>query len=130
MVEELGLQEQEARQFLDIYGVYIVQMHDLTRERKKLSKKLRHMAALGNDVPGDRIRETIHELNRIDEAMLNEKNKNMSKMEMFLKPPQMAKYVLFEMRFDDKLRETLMFIRRQRHNGPPPFDFFDPIESE
>lgn len=129
MVEELGLEGDEERKFLDVYAVHIEQMHELHRQRKELSKKLRHMAAIGNDVPGDRILQTISELNRVDETMLQEKSKTMLKMEGILKPPLMAKYVLFEMRFDDKLRETLMYIRHQRPKKSPPWEFFEePLE--
>lgn len=131
MVEELGLEGEEARKFLDVYAIHIDQMHQLHRQRKELSKKLKHMAAIANDVPGDRILQTISELNRVDETMLQERSKTMLKMESILKPPLMAKYVLFEMRFDDKLRETLMFIRHKRPQKSPPWEFFEePIDPE
>jgi hypothetical protein len=131
MVEELGLEGEEARKFLDIYAVHIDQMHQLHRQRKELSKKLKHMAAIGYDVPGDRILQTISELNKVDETMLQERNKTMIKMEGILNPPLMAKYVLFEMRFDDKLRETLMFIRHKRPKERPPWEFFEePLDTE
>lgn len=123
MADELNLSKDIAPRFMTIYSDHLDRMHELLEGRREVFVKLHHASELEDEIRGDRVLALVYRLQAMDDSLLRERHSVLKRLESVLTPPQMARYVVFESRFDDKVRETLMFIRKKRPHFPRKYEF-------
>lgn len=129
LIEKLNLSKDKSDEFLKIYDSYMAKDMSLNKEKRTVFKKLTHMSALGDDISSDKILNTVDELNNLDRAIQKNYEDNLGLLKESLTPSQLARFIVFENRFQYKLRDLLMDIRRKKgriQHYENPFD--DPVE--
>ncbi|MBX7151059.1 hypothetical protein K1X84_05425 [bacterium] len=129
LIEKLNLSKDKSDEFLKIYDSYMSKDMSLNKEKRSVFKKLSHMSALGDDISSDKILNTVDELNNLDRAIQKNYEDNLGQLKESLTPAQLARFIVFENRFQYKLRDLLIDIRRKKgriQQYENPFD--EPIE--
>lgn len=114
LIEKLNLSKDKSDEFLKTYDDYMSKDMSLNKEKREVFKKLTHMAALGDDISNDKILSTVEELNNLDQAIQKNYEDNLGRLKESLTPAQLARFIVFENRFQYKLRDLLMDIRRKK----------------
>ncbi|MBL7994049.1 hypothetical protein JNM05_01640 [bacterium] len=115
LLEDLNLSYEKSEVFIKIYDAFMEQERNLHREKRDVFKRLVHMSALGDEMPGNSIMKTLDQVNEIDMKILSNHASFIKDMEKKLTPAQIARVVVFEQNFQMKMREKVFEFRTKKH---------------
>ncbi len=122
LIEELQLNEKQKEPFQALYDSYLEERHELNYARKKIFKRLMLMTELGSDVPDDKIKSAIQELENTERKITEQQTKILKDMQSVLTVSQIARFIVFEEHFEHRMKE-LMFKFRWQDDRKGRLDF-------
>lgn len=136
LAEELSLSKEKESAIMKLYDEYVERERDLMQQRGELFKRLVHMSALADDVSEDKILKAIDELKEAERKIQIHHDGVVAAMKKELKPWQLGRFILFEERFHQKMRQMMMDMKGgkgkkwKRFDAPPPphSEFEDKID--
>lgn len=131
LAEELNLSKEKESAIMKMYGEFVERERDLMQQRGELFKRLVHMSALAEDVSEDKVLKAIDELQEAERKIQNHHDGVVAAMKKELKPWQLGRFILFEERFHQKMRQMMMDMKGgkskkwKRFDAPPPHGEFE-----
>ena len=123
LIEELQLNEKQKEPFAALYSSYLDERRELNHARKKIFKRLMLMSELGSDVPDDKIKSAILELEVTEKKITDQQTKILKDMQTVLTVSQIARFIVFEEHFEHRMKELMFRFRGKDDRKGPPFDF-------
>lgn len=127
LIEELDLSKEKSDAFINLYDEFAQKERSLHQERREIFKKLVHMSALGRDIPGEQVVSTIQALNQVERKIQEHHEQVLKEFRAILEPSQIAKMIVFEQNFQNKMRNIVIDVRGRRNKmkkfifeGEPP----------
>jgi len=114
MMEVLALDEQTSIKFFARYGKYQRLLQELRRKQMQSLTKLQSLRkAMAADAEYARV---IQELQTLEGESRDSKLKYIEELKEILTNKQIAEYLVFEMRFQQNLRELIKEVQQNRRN--------------
>lgn len=123
LIEELQLNEKQKEPFQKMYDSYLEERQELNHARKKIFKRLMLMSELGSDVPDEKIKSAIQELEITERKINEQQGKILKDIESVLTVSQVARFIVFEEHFEHRMKELMFRFRGKDDRKGPPFDF-------
>lgn len=123
LIEELQLNEKQKEPFQKMYDSYLEERQELNHARKKIFKRLMLMSELGSDVPDEKIKSAIQELEITERKINEQQGKVLKEIESVLTISQVARFIVFEEHFEHRMKELMFRFRGKDDRKGPPFDF-------
>ncbi len=112
MTKDMDLPTEKAEKFFPLYNGYNSQLLNISSERKAA---IRALDSLLKDSPdGSYLRKQVQQVMNLDEQLAEEHAKFMQSLEGILSPVEIARYIVFEQKFDREIRERIRLIMQQR----------------
>ena len=115
MTKDMNLPTNKAEKFFPLYNDYNSELRDITAERRQA---VRTLDSLLNKNPEDSgLRKQIQQVLDLDKHLADQHEKFLQSLEGVLSPIEVAKYLVFEQKFDREIRERIRMIMMQRMRG-------------
>ena len=115
MTKDMDLPANKAEKFFPLYNEYDSQLRNIGTERRQA---VRVLDSLLRCASGDsELKKQIHQILSLDAQLSQEHEKFMQSMEGVLSPLEVAKYIVFEQKFDREIRQRIRMIMQQRMQG-------------
>lgn len=113
LARELGLTDEQAREFVPLLESFDRDRDALRRERRRLESELE---GLVGDVSGNKeqMRGVMLRMRDVDQRLADRERRFRSKAYRILNLEQQARYELFEKRFNARLRDLIKDVRREQ----------------
>ena len=113
MLEMLDLQEDQDIEFLTSYKNFRQELHELRLKKMDILEKMSNLVK-NPDIDDEDLYPVIDEYLRNNEKFKEVHDKFVIKMKTVLTPDQLAKFIIFEERFEAELLERIKDFRHQR----------------
>ncbi len=115
MTKEMNLPTDKSEEFFPLYNKYNEEMRRTTTERQESVRKLDSMVNHGGSEP--EMRGQIANVVALDSRLAGIHLKFIQSLGKILTPTEVAKYIVFEQRFDREIRNRIRILMRQRMMG-------------
>lgn len=130
MAEVLDLNEDEMAALIPLLRDYHNQWRTLAVKRETALKDLRSLAMAGDDTKAKEITSKTNEILELEDDLLKLRRTHYEAMKQHLSPTKLAKYLLFEIRFQREIQRFMNDARDGRRGprggrpfqSPPPSD--------
>lgn len=112
MTQDMDLPTDEAEKFFPLYNDYNSQLRNINVERRQAIRGLDSLLRKNPEETG--LRKKIQETLNFDAQLADEHQKFIRSLEGILSPIQVARYIVFEQKFDREIRERIRLITQQR----------------
>ena len=112
MTKDMDLPIDKAEKFFPLYNSYNSQLVNISSERKAAIKALDSLLKESPD--GSYLQKQIKQIMNLDAHLTEEHVKFMQSLEGILSPVEVARYIVFEQKFDREIRERIRLIMQQR----------------
>jgi len=112
MTKDMNLPTNKAEKFFPLYNDYNSQLKDIASERRQAVRGLDSL--LKRNPEDSDLRKQIREVLRLDAQLSQEHEKFLQSLDGVLSPVEVAKYIVFEQKFDREIRERIRMIMQQR----------------
>lgn len=112
MTKEMNLPTDKAEKFFPLYNKYNSRMRSITFERKRAVSALD--SAIGNHAAEQEIKGQISRILKLDEELASAHSRFINSLGSILSPIEVARYMVFEQRFDREIRERIRMMMMQR----------------
>lgn len=116
MTKEMNLPTEKAEKFFPLYNHYNQQMKTITDERRSTVRSLD--SAVDNRAGEKEISSTIARVLKLDDDLAATHVKFIRALDGILSPIEVAKYMVFEQRFDREIRERIRMMMMERRMPP------------
>lgn len=116
MTKDLNLPTTKAEKFFPLYNEYNSELSGITAQRRQVIRGLDSAIKKGSD--DSEVKKQIQQFLNLDTQLADANAKFMQSLEGILTPVEVAKYIVFEQRFDREIRERVRMIMQQRMRGP------------
>jgi hypothetical protein len=118
MTKEMNLPTGKAEKFFPLYNEYNNEMRGITAERRQMIRSL-DSAVTGNMAESE-ISKRIRRILTLDDQLAATHVKFINSLGAILSPTEVARYMVFEQRFDREIRDRVRMMMRRRMGGPEP----------
>ena len=115
MTKDMDLPTNKAEKFFPIYNDYNSQLRSITAERGEAVQMLDSL--LKANPEESELKKGIQQILNLDSQLAEEHEKFIQSLQGVLSPVEIAKYIVFEQRFDREIRERVRMIMQQRMRG-------------
>jgi|GEM_PF-4508568 Spy/CpxP family protein refolding chaperone len=115
MTKDLNLPNEKAEKFFPIYNSYVNELRETAAKRRDLVKQLDQMLQQG--AKDDEISKQVDKITKIDEQLAEQHKHFINSLKGILTPTEIAKYIVFEQKFQREIRDRLRAIMQQRMRG-------------
>lgn len=112
MTQEMDLPTDKAEKFFPLYNAYNSQLRDINVERRQAVRALDSLLRKNPEETG--LKKRIQETLNLDAQLADEHQNFIRSLEGILSPIQVARYIVFEQKFDREIRERIRVITQQR----------------
>ncbi len=112
MTKEMNLPTAKAEKFFPLYNKYNQEMRSITSERKTAINSLD--SAVDSHAADPVIRDHVKHVLSLDNELANTHMRFIKSLGDILSPTEIAKYMVFEQRFDREIRQRIRFMMMQR----------------
>ncbi len=112
MTKEMNLPTDKAEKFFPLYNRYNDQMRTITAERMQAVGSLD--SALGNHLKESEVNAEIEHIMKLDDQLAATHVDFIKSLSGILSPTEVARYIVFEQRFDREIRERIRMMMMQR----------------
>ncbi len=119
LIEELNFSEENAIRFNVKYTAHEEKVRDLYKKREELESDIEKMISSSQEIQKDS-KELLRVLKEIEENELkihDEKTRYIMDLKKMLTTEQMAKFYLFQRKFNKELREAIRELRHEQPRG-------------
>jgi hypothetical protein len=115
LTKEMNLPTEKAEKFFPLYNRYNSEMKGITDERKKLIRSLD--STVDKQAGESEISGQIKRIMSLDDRLAATHVNFIKSLEEILSPTEVARYIVFEQRFDREIRERIRMMMYQRMDG-------------
>ncbi len=116
MTKEMNLPTAKAEKFFPLYNSYNDEMRSITNDRRRLIRSLD--SAVDRHATEPEIKDQIKHILSLDDQLAVTHVKFIKSLGDILSPTEIARYMVFEQRFDREIRERIrMMMMHQRMGG-------------
>ncbi len=112
MTKEIDLPTDKAEKFFPLYNDYNSQLRNVNAERRQAIRALDSL--LNKNPEATELKKGIQETLNLDAQLADEHQKFIRSLQGILSPIQVARYLVFEQKFDREIRERIRAITQQR----------------
>jgi Spy/CpxP family protein refolding chaperone len=112
MTQDMNLPTDKAEKFFPLYNNYNSQLRDINSERIDAIKSLDSLLKDNSETP--EIKKKIEQVLNIDAQLAEQHRKFIQALGEILSPIEVAKYIVFEQKFDREIRQRIRAIMQQR----------------
>ncbi len=111
----MNLPTEKAEKFFPLYNRYNSEMKGITDERKRLIRSLD--SAVDKHAGESELTGQIKHIVGLDDRLAATHVSFIKSLEEILSPTEVARYIVFEQRFDKEIRERIRMMMYQRMDG-------------
>ena len=115
MTKDMNLPTEKAERCFPLYNDYSSHLKSIAVERRRAVRQLDSLLKASQEETG--LRRQIQQILALDSQLALEHQKFMQSLEGILSPIEVAKYIVFEQKFDREIRERIRSIMQQRMRG-------------
>ena len=115
LTKEMNLPAEKAEKFFPLYNRYNSEMKGITDERKSLIRSLD--SAVDKHAGESELTGQIKHIVGLDDRLAATHVNFIKSLEEILSPTEVARYLVFEQRFDKEIRERIRMMMYQRMDG-------------
>jgi Spy/CpxP family protein refolding chaperone len=119
LTEELDLSEEQATRFIPMMNEMERKMEEVQRNRQETLRKLGDLAWEEKSKP-EEINKLLDNLENLEQQQMDLRRQFRKDAAGVLKPDQMGRMVLFNLRFADTMRDAIREFEERRDMPPPP----------
>ncbi len=117
MTKEMDLPTEKAEKFFPLYNKYNDELKKITTERRQLVSGLG--TALKDSVSDADMRNQIQQVIELDNQLVGAHRQFLQSLGQILTPTEIARYLVFEQKFQREIRDRIKMIMQQRMKGRP-----------
>jgi len=115
MTKEMDLPTDKAERFFPLYNKYNDQIGDITTKRREYLQRLDSTVTSG--ATDGEVRRQVNGILALDNKLAEAHTGFIKSLQGILSPMEVAKYMVFEQRFDREIRDRVRVIMQQRMRG-------------
>ncbi|HUI28603.1 MAG TPA: hypothetical protein VLX91_00195 [Candidatus Acidoferrales bacterium] len=112
MTKDMDLPMGKAEKFFPLYNNYDSQLRNIAMERRGAVRALDSL--LKENAEDPELKKQVQQILNLDAQLAEEHAKFMQSLEGVLSPIEVAKYIVFEQKFEREIRERVRMIMQQR----------------
>jgi len=112
MTKDMNLPTDKAEKFFPLYNDYNSQLRNIALQRRQAVRDLDSL--LKKNPEESDLRKQIRQILNLDAQLAGEHEKFLQSLEGILSPIEVAKYIVFEQKFDREIRERIRIIMQER----------------
>ena len=112
MTQDMDLPNSKAEKFFPLYNDYNSQLRNIGVERREAVIVLDSL--LKSNSEGPELKKQIQQILSLDAQLAEQHQKFIQSLEGILSPIEVAKYIVFEQKFDREIRQRIRMIMQQR----------------
>ena len=116
MTKEMNLPTDKAEKFFPLYNDYNSKLKNVSIDRRKAIRNLD--TAVDNQASNDDIEKAIKHIMELDYQLADIHAKFLQSLGGILTPTEVARYLVFEQKFDREIRDRIRMMLIQRMRGP------------
>ncbi|HEY9166289.1 MAG TPA: hypothetical protein VIS48_09030 [Candidatus Kryptonia bacterium] len=116
MTKEMDLPTGKAEKFFPLYNDYTTKLKGVTADRRDAIRNLD--TAVDNQLSDAQIQKGIQKIMDLDYQLADIHAKFLQSLGGILSPVEIARYLVFEQKFDREIRDRIRVMLRQRMRGP------------
>ncbi len=117
MTKEMDLPTEKAEKFFPLYNKYNDELKKITTERRQLVSGLG--TALKDSVSDADMKNQIQQVIELDNQLVGAHRQFLQSLGQILTPTEIARYLVFEQKFQREIRDRIKMIMQQRMKGRP-----------
>ncbi len=112
MTQDMDLPDNKAEKFFPLYNDYNSDLRNIGAERREAVMTLDSL--LKNNTEAPELRKQIQQILNLDAQLADKHRQFIQSLGGILSPVEVAKYIVFEQKFDREIRERIRTIMQQR----------------
>lgn len=112
MTQDMDLPNNKAEKFFPLYNDYNLEIRNIAVERREAVMVLDSLLKSNSEAP--ELKKQIQQILNLDGQLADKHHKFIQSLEGILSPIEVAKYIVFEQRFDREIRDRIRSIMQQR----------------